>query len=64
MLCGELQLLRESRPRRSFLSAVMVPLCADAAVVVARRRTGSECRVGAIGVLLCVASFCLFAAER
>ena len=45
--------------------AVMVSLCAAAAAaaVVVCRRTGSGCRVGSVGVLLCVASL-LLAAER
>ena len=43
--------------------AVMLPLCAAAAAaVVVSRRTGSGCRVGAVGVLR-VASL-LLAAER
>ena len=44
-------------------AAVMVPLCAAAAVVAVCRRTGSGCRDGAVGVLLCVAAL-LLAAER
>ena len=43
--------------------AVMALLCAAAAVVAVCRRTGSGCRDGAVGVLLCVASS-LLAAER
>ena len=45
--------------------AVMMPLRAAAAAVMAVcRRTGSGCRDGAVGVLLCVASSLLVAAER
>ena len=43
--------------------AVMVPLCAAAAVVAVCRQTGSGCRDGAVGMLLCVASSVL-TAER
>ena len=43
--------------------AVMMLLCAAAAIVAVCRRTGSGYRDGAVGVLLCVASS-LVAAER
>ena len=39
--------------------AVMVTLCTAAAAVVVRRRTGSGCRVGSVGVLCAVASLLL-----
>ena len=61
-MCGRFLLLREAMPSVFPVSpgladvAVMVPLCAAAAVVAVRRRTGSGCRDGAVGGLLCVAS--------
>ena len=43
--------------------AVMAPICAAAPVVAVCWRPGNGCRDGAVGVLLCVASW-LRAAER
>ena len=70
-MCGGFLLLRESRPSVFPMSpgladvAVMMPRRAAAAAVMAVcRRTGSGCRDGAVGVLLCVASSLLVAAER
>ena len=68
-MCGGFLRLRESRPSVFPMNpgladvAVMMLLCAAAAIVAVCRRTGSGYRDGAVGVLLCVASS-LVAAER